>query len=136
MKKQKKEKRKTTFKKNHSVEQETNIVIGKLISWGFLLCLLVASIVCWVASESNDSFSDSCFFLVIGILLLVFGVYNFAGLLFKWDHARVCSKSFLKIYKIDIRNAWSKQDKKDNLTVTLISTILGLSAVILSFFQK
>ena len=136
MKKTKKEKRKTTFKKNHSVEQETNIVIGKLISWGFLLCLLVASIVCWVASESNDSFSDSCFFLVIGILLLVFGVYNFAGLLFKWDHARVCSKSFLKIYKIDIRNAWSKQDKKDNLTVTLISTILGLSAVILSFFQK
>ena len=136
MKKQKKEKRKTTFKKNHSVEQETNIVIGKLISWGFLLCLLVASIVCWVASESNDSFSDSCFFLVIGILLLVFGVYNFAGLLFKWDHARVCAKSFLKIYKIDIRNAWSKQDKKDNLTVTLISTILGLSAVILSFFQK
>ena len=136
MKKQKKEKRKTTFKKNHSVEQETNIVIGKLISWGFLLCLLVASIVCWVASESNDSFSDSCFFLVIGILLLVFGVYNFAGLLFKWDHARVCAKSFLKIYKIDIRNAWSKQDKKDNLTVALISTILGLSAVILSFFQK
>ena len=136
MKKTKKEKRKTTFKKNHSVEQETNIVIGKLISWGFLLCLLVASIVCWVASESNDSFSDSCFFLVIGILLLVFGVYNFAGLLFKWDHARVCAKSFLKIYKIDIRNAWSKQDKKDNLTVTLISTILGLSAVILSFFQK
>ena len=136
MKKTKKEKRKTTFKKNHSVEQETNIVIGKLISWGFLLCLLVASIVCWVASESNDSFSDSCFFLVIGILLLVFGVYNFAGLLFKWDHARVCAKSFLKIYKIDIRNAWSKQDKKDNLTVALISTILGLSAVILSFFQK
>ena len=136
MKKQKKEKRKTTFKKNHSVEQETNIVIGKLISWGFRLCLLVASIVCWVASESNDSFSDSCFFLVIGILLLVFGVYNFAGLLFKWDHARVCAKSFLKIYKIDIRNAWSKQDKKDNLTVALISTILGLSAVILSFFQK
>ena len=136
MKKQKKEKRKTTFKKNHSVEQETNIVIGKLISWGFLLCLLVASIVCWVASESNDSFSDSCFFLVIGILLLVFGVYNFAGLLFKWDHARVCAKSFLKIYKIDIRNAWSKQDKKDNLTVALISTILGLSAVILSFSQK
>ena len=136
MKKQKKEKRKTTFKKNHSVEQETNIVIGKLVSWGFLLCLLVASIVCWVASESNDSFSDSCFFLVIGILLLVFGVYNFAGLLFKWDHARVCAKSFLKIYKIDIRNAWSKQDKKDNLTVALISTILGLSAVILSFFQK
>ena len=136
MKKQKKEKRKTTFKKNHSVEQETNIVIGKLISWGFLLCLLVASIVCWIASESNDSFSDSCFFLVIGILLLVFGVYNFAGLLFKWDHARVCAKSFLKIYKIDIRNAWSKQDKKDNLTVALISTILGLSAVILSFSQK
>ena len=100
------------------------------------MCLLVASIVCWIASESNDSFSDSCFFLVIGILLLVFGVYNFAGLLFKWDHARVCAKSFLKIYKIDIRNAWSKQDKKDNLTVALISTILGLSAVILSFFQK
>ena len=135
MKKQKK-KEENNFQKKHSVEQETNIVIGKLVSWGFLLCLLVASIVCWVASESNDSFSDSCFFLVIGILLLVFGVYNFAGLLFKWDHARVCAKSFLKIYKIDIRNAWSKQDKKDNLTVALISTILGLSAVILSFFQK
>ena len=135
MKKQKK-KEENNFQKKHRVEQETNIVIGKLVSWGFLLCLLVASIVCWVASESNDSFSDSCFFLVIGILLLVFGVYNFAGLLFKWDHARVCAKSFLKIYKIDIRNAWSKQDKKDNLTVALISTILGLSAVILSFFQK
>ena len=136
MKKNKREKGKQLSRKPHSVEQETNIVIGKLISWGFLVCLLVASIVCWVASESNDSFSVDCFFLVIGILLLIFGMYNFAGLLFKWDHARVCAKSFLKIYKIDIRNAWSKQDSKDNLTVALIGTILGLSAIILSFFQK
>ena len=129
----KKHKRKSTHivkKKPYTVNQENDIVVGKLINWSFLLSFPIVAFLIWVIPLHIN-----VGWIIWGILSLLFAFYNLLGLIFKWDHARVCAKNFLRhTYKFDIRNNWNKEDIKDSTSVVVIWGILGVVLLIGSIF--
>ena len=115
--------------KPYTVNQENDILVGKLINWSFLLSFPMIGFLVWAMS------SIKVVLLIWGILSLLFAFYNLLGLIFKWDHARVCAKNFLKhTYKFDIRDDWNKKDIKDSISVTVLWSILGAILLIYSIF--
>ena len=129
----KKHKRKSTHivkKKPYSVNQKNDIVVGKLINWSFLLSFPMIGFWVWAMSSYIK-----VALLIWGILSLLFAFYNLLGLIFKWDHARVCAKNFLKHYKFDIRDDWNKEDIKDSISVAVVWSIFSVIFLIVSIFQ-
>ena len=129
----KKHKRKSTHivkKKPYSVNQKNDIVVGKLINWSFLLSFpIVAFLIRVIPLHIKVGW------IIWGILSLLFAFYNLLGLIFKWNHARVCAKNFLKhTYKFDIRDDWNKEDIKDSISVAVVWSILGAILLIYSIF--
>ena len=117
--------------KPYTVKQENDIVVGKLINWSFILSFPMIGILTWGMSLDIKV----CLF-IYGTLSLLFAFYNLIGLIFKWDHARVCAKNFLKhTYKFDIRNNWNKEDINDSTSVVVIWGILGVVLLIGSIFH-
>ena len=129
-----KHKRKSTHivkKKPYTVNQENDIVVGKLINWSFLLSFPIVAFLIWVIP-----LHIKVGLIILGILSLLFAFYNLLGLIFKWDHARVCAKNFLKhTYKFDIRDDWNKEDIKDSISVAVVWSILGAILLIDSIFH-
>ena len=80
-------------KKPYTVKQENDIVLGKTIMWSFLISFPMTAILGFVMS-----WKIKVCLLLWGILSLLFAVYNLLGVIFKWDHARVCVKIYLKKY--------------------------------------
>ncbi len=112
--------------KPYTVNQENDILVGKLINWSFLLSFPVIGFLVWVMSSYIK-----VALLIWGILSLLFAFYNLLGLIFKWDHARVCAKNFLRhTYKFDVRNDWNKEDIKDSISVAVIWVIFGVILLI------
>ena len=130
----KKHKRKsmhTVKKKPYTVNQENDIFVGKLINWSFLLSFPMIGFFVWAIS-----LHIKVVLLIWGIVSLLFAFYNLLGLIFKWDHARVCAKNFLRhTYKFDIRNDWNKEDIKDSISVAVVWSILGAILLIGSIFH-
>ena len=130
----KKHKRKSTHivkKKPYTVNQENDIVVGKLINWSFLLSFPIVAFLIWVIPLHIN-----VGWIIWGILSLLFAFYNLLGLIFKWDHARVCAKNFLKhTYKFDISDDWNKEDIKDSISVTVVWSIIGAILLIGSIFH-
>ena len=130
----KKHKRKsmhTVKKKPYTVNQENDIVVGKLINWSFLLSFPIVAFLIWVIPLHLK-----VGLIIFGGLSLLFAFYNLLGLIFKWDHARVCAKNFLKhTYKFDIRDDWNKEDIKDSISVAVVWSILGAILLIGSIFH-
>ena len=130
----KKHKRKSTHivkKKPYSVNQKNDIVVGKLINWSFLLSFpIVAFLIRVIPLHINVGL------IIWGVLSLLFAFYNLLGLIFKWNHARVCAKDFLRhTYKFDIRDDWNKEDIKDSISVAVVWSILGAILLIRSIFH-
>lgn len=112
--------------KPYTVKQENDIVVGKLINWSFLLSFPMIGFLVWAMSSYIK-----VALLIWGILSLLFAFYNLLGLIFKWDHARVCAKNFLRhTYKFDVRNDWNKEDIKDSISVAVIWGIFGVILLI------
>ena len=117
--------------KPYTVKQENDIVIGKMLMWIFILSLPFSGFLLLVASGNIK-----VLLLIWGILCLLFATYNLLGVIFKWDHSRVCSKSFLKkTYSFDIRNDWNKEDTKDNVSLVVICVIFGVIFLISAIFH-
>ena len=129
----KKHKRKSVHivkQKPYTVKQENDIVAGKLINWSFLLSFPIVAFLIWVIP-----LHIKVGLIIWGILSLLFAFYNLLGLIFKWNHARVCAKNFLKhTYKFDIRNNWNKEDIKDSTSVVVVWGIGGVVLLIGSIF--
>ena len=114
--------------KPYTFKQENDIFLGKVLSWSFIMFYPATA---WLALVM--SWHERVLWLVLGVVTLLFGIYNLMGLIFKWDHARVCTKHIMKkTYKFDIRNAWSKEDTKDSITIIAIFGILGTLCLICS----
>ena len=108
--------------KPYTVNQENDIVVGKLINWSFILSFPMIGFLVWAMSSHIK-----VLLLIWGILSLLFAFYNLLGLIFKWDHARVCAKNFLRhTYKFDVRNDWNKEDIKDSISLAVIGGIFGV----------
>ncbi len=117
--------------KPYTVKQESDIVFGKIIMWSFLISLPMSGLL-----AVGMSWETKVCLLIWCILSLIFAVYNLLGVIFKWDHARVCTKNFLKkTYKFDIRNDWNKEDIKDSISVVVICGIFGVIFLIGSIFH-
>lgn len=111
--------------KPYTLKQENDIVLGKIINWSFILSIPIMGILGAVLDDIKISL------LIWGILCLLFAFYNVLGLIFKWDHARVCTKFFLcKKYKYDIRNDWNKEDTKDIISLIVVCTFFGVVLLI------
>ena len=115
--------------KPYTVKQENDIVLGKIIIWCFLLSLpftgLLGVVISW---------NIKVLLLVWGTLCLLFAIYNLLGFIFKWDHARVCAKTWMK-KKYDIRNDWNKEDSKGSISAAIIWSIFGVILLIGSIFH-
>ena len=130
-KKHKRKSRHIVKKKPYSVNQKNDIVVGKLINWSFLLSFPIVAFLIWVIP-----LHIKVGLIIFGGLFLLFAFYNLLGLIFKWDHARVCAKNFLKhTYKFDIRDDWNKEDIKDSISVAVVCSILGAIFLIGSIFH-
>jgi sterol desaturase/sphingolipid hydroxylase (fatty acid hydroxylase superfamily) len=127
----KKQKRKSGYimkQKPYTVKQENDIILGKVLCWCFLLALPTFGLLAWGMSWN--------LLLVWSIISLIFAVYNLIGLILKWDHARVCTKNFLKrTYKFDIRNDWNKENIKDSISVVVIWVIFGVIFLVGAIFH-
>ena len=117
--------------KPYTVKQKNNIFFGKVLFWFFMISYAVVGLL-----AAGMSWNIKECLIIWSILSLIFAVYNLIGLIFKWDHARVCVKIFLKKYKINIRNAWSKEDTKDSITVIAMGATIGVLClvVLICFF--
>ncbi len=114
--------------KPYSAKQENDIFLGKVLCWCFLLSFPTFGLLAWGMSWN--------ILLIWSIISLIFAIYNLIGLILKWDHARVCTKIFLKkTYKFDIRNAWSKEDTKDSITEIVLSFVMGMLLLVGSVFH-
>ena len=121
-----------TKPKPYTVKQENDIVIGKVLCWCFILSFpaigLLTLIIHWKIKIC---------LLLWSIISILFATYNFLGLIFKWDHARICSKLFIKKgYKFDIRNAWTKEDKKDSISLIVAWSIMGVILLVWALFHS
>ena len=117
-------------KKPYTIKQENDMVLGKTIMWSFLISFPMTVILGFVMS-----WKIKVCLLLLGILSLLFAVYNLLGVIFKWNHARVCTKNYLKkAYKFGIRNAWTKEDTKDSISVVAIWGIFGVILLVGLFF--
>ena len=127
MKKKKKSKFAGDIKfKPYTVKQENDIFLGKVLFWTFIVSFPAS-----VLLVLGMSWNIRVCFLIWGILSLLDATYNLLGLIFKWDHARVCAKSHLKkTHKFDIRNAWSKEDTKDSITEIVMCGTIGVISLI------
>ena len=129
-KKQKEKNIHTTKRKPYTNKQKNDIVVGKIINWSFILSFPLIAFLTWAMS-----LDIKVGWFIWGISSLLFSFYNLIGLIFKWDHARVCAKNFLRhTYKFDIRNNWNKEDIKDSISVVIILCILGVASFIVSIF--
>lgn len=120
-----------TNPKSYTVKQENDIVIGKVLCWCFILSFpaigLLTLIIHW---------KFKICLLLWSFMSILFATYNFLGLIFKWDHARICSKLFIKRgYKFDIRNAWTKEDKKDSITLIAAWSIMSVILLVGALFH-
>ena len=132
MKKKKKKKGSPeyTVKKPYTAKQETDTVIGVAIQWVFIICLLLTPFFALGMKRS----ANMCL-LICGILILLFSFYNFLGLIFRWDHSRVCVKHLIKAtYKFDVRNPWTKEDVKDSITAVVTCGVVGMAFLMCSIF--
>ena len=121
----------TTKRKPYTIKQENDIVVGKIINWSFILSFPMIGFLTWATS-----LDIKVGWFIWGISFLLFSFYNLIGLIFKWDHARVCAKNFLRhTYKFDIRNNWNKEDIKDSISVVIVWCILGVASLIVSIFH-
>ncbi|MBQ9778371.1 MAG: hypothetical protein IJW22_05530 [Clostridia bacterium] len=114
--------------KPYTVKQKNNIFFGKVLCWTFLISFPAVALL-----AVGMSWNIRVLFLIWGILSLTFAVYNLIGLNFKWDHARVCTQIDFK-KKIDIRNAWSKEDTKDSITAIVLWATIGVLALVVSIY--
>ena len=97
-KKQKEKNIHTTKRKPYTNKQKNDIVVGKIINWSFILSFPLIAFLTWAMS-----LDIKVGWFIWGISSLLFSFYNLIGLIFKWDHARVCAKNFLRhTYKFDI----------------------------------
>lgn len=130
----KKQKRKSVHivkRKPYTVKQKNDIVVGKIIMWSFLVSFPMTGLL-----AVGMSWEINVCLLLWGILSLIFALYNLFGAIFKLDHARVCTKNFLKkTYKFDIRNDWNKEDIKDNTSVVVIWGIIGIILLVGAIFH-
>ncbi len=122
---------KSVKQKPHTLKQENDIVLGKIIMWSFLVSLPLTGLF-----ALGMSWDIKVCLLLWGILSLLFAFYNLIGLIFKWDHARVCTKCFLKkTYKFDIKNNWTKEDIEDSIFEIVIWSVFGVIFLIGSIFH-
>ena len=121
----------TTKRKPYTIKQENDIVVGKIIHWSFILSLpMIAFLTLAMSLDKKVGL------FIWGISFLLFSFYNLIGLIFKWDHARVCAKNLLKhTYKFDIRNNWNKEDIKDSIWVVIVCCVFGVALLIVSIFH-
>lgn len=115
--------------KPHTVEQENDIVLGQVFAWGFIVSVVLVSLIVWIANGSQR-----LLFTLLGADILLFSLYNLVGFIFKWDHARVCVKSFLhKATRFDLRSPWSKEDTKDSVAISAVSGFFAVACFVLAF---
>ena len=133
MNKRKKNEKSVCFikRKPYTAKQEDDIFFGKLIAWIFIFSFpIIGLLALGIPGKIKVNL------LLWGIFSLLFAFYNLMGLIFKWDHARVCAKNFLRhTYKFDIRNNWNKEDIKDSISVVIVWCILGVASFIVSIFH-
>lgn len=133
MNKRKKNEKSVCFikRKPYTAKQEDDIFWGKLIAWIFIFSFPIIGL---LALGMPGKIKVNL--LLWGIFSLLFAFYNLLGLIFKWDHARVCAKNFLKrTYKFDVRNDWTKDDKKDIVFVVVMWSIAGIILLIGAIFH-
>ena len=114
--------------KPYTAKQQDAAFLGKVLFWGLLLSFVVIVFV-----GVKMSWGTGKTFLILGIVSLLFAIYNLIGLILKWDHQRVCAKWCLSKYEFDIRIPWSKEDKKDGITIAALWGGMGMLLLLGSF---
>lgn len=117
--------------KPHTVEQKNDIVLGQVISWGFLISIPLILLIALIAKCSQR-----VLFILLSADMILFSLYNLVGFILKWDHARVCAKSFLlKATRFDLRSPWSKQDTKDSVATAAAWGFFAVALFVLAFIN-
>ena len=111
--------------KPYTVKQEMDVFLGDLLHWIFILSFPI-TIFFALATSKKIYFS----LLLCGCTFLLYAVYYLAGVIFKWDHTRICVKKLMKIHKVDIRKDWSYQDTKDIIKFIVLDFVLGLVLIV------
>ena len=109
--------------KPYTAKQENDVFLGKVLRWGFIM---------FYPAVALGMRNEKARWLVLGIVSLLFALYHLMGLIFKWDHTRVCAR---QIYQFDIRNAWSEEDTKNIIVLISFFSIFGVFGLIFSIFD-
>lgn len=114
--------------KPYTAKQENDVFLGKVLCWGFIMF--------YPAVALGMYRNEKALWLVLGIFSLLFALYHLMGLIFKWDHTRVCARHIAKAtYQFDIRNAWSEEDTKNIIFLISFFSIFGVFGLIFSIFD-
>ncbi len=120
-----------------TVKQENDIVVGKIICWGFIIAVPLILLAFLIVSKANESpvFSNYAT-LSIFIPCIAFGTYNLLGLIFKWNHARACAQTFLhKRMMVDVRDKMSDEEKRETLFLVIALYAIGFLGTAFQFID-
>ena len=134
MKKKSKKKGNLQKIKPHTERQMTSIALGRTISWGFIIILILVALVFAICSGDGSREFMLAFMISQGAIMLIYGGFILLGMLLKIDCARCAAKDFLKIHRIDIREPYSAEDKKDCLTVGGLWVFFGVVLIVGAIF--
>ena len=114
--------------KPYTAKQENDVFLGKVLCWGFIMFYPAVALGMYRNEKAR--------WLVLGIFSLLFALYHLMGLIFKWDHTRVCARHIAKAtYQFDIKNAWSEEDTKNIIFLISFFSIFGVFGLIFSIFD-
>ena len=120
----------------HTKAEENDIVIGKVIFWGFIILLPLLAFVLYLASRGEGSEANIIGligWIIIFSLVILFGSYLILGVIFKWNHARACARSFIyNARKIDLRDPWTAEEKRESLMMGIFLTVSAIALIVLS----
>ena len=121
--------------RSHTSAEENDIVIGKVISWGFIILLPLLAFVFYLASRGESSEANLTGWIgwiIIFSLVILFGVYLILGVIFKWNHTRACAMSFMRnARKTDLRGPWTVNDKRESLLMGILLAVSGIALIVL-----
>ena len=120
----------------HTKAEENDIVIGKVIFWGFIILLPLLAFVFYLASRGESSEANIIGWIgwiIILSLVILLGSYLILGVIFKWNHTRACAGSFIyNARKIDLRGPWTAEEKRESLMMGIFLTVSAIALIVIS----